>query len=187
MKRRRLEGVITHRGYAEMTTESNVNSEEQERTQAEIKRIQTELEGMIEKITAYENPGLVLEALKRAIENRFLVMIAWSIQALPKPFLELLAKSLIGIIGGTTFAGYGSYEEYLSSLHWKETRSAALSKAGGKCCICNAESDLNVHHKTYERLGAERDDDLVVLCKQCHLIFHKGQRLPEVDEEEQAQ
>jgi hypothetical protein len=27
---------------------------------------------------------------------------------------------------------------------------------------------LEIHHKTYERVGAERDDDLVALCWTCH-------------------
>lgn len=27
---------------------------------------------------------------------------------------------------------------------------------------------FELHHKTYERLGRERDDDLEVLCKPCH-------------------
>src|SRR4051812_47555513 len=30
------------------------------------------------------------------------------------------------------------------------------------------QQTLEVHHKTYERLGHERDEDLVALCWNCH-------------------
>jgi hypothetical protein len=33
--------------------------------------------------------------------------------------------------------------------------------------------DLQVHHRTYERRGAELADDLVVVCRQCHEIHHR--------------
>jgi len=44
--------------------------------------------------------------------------------------------------------------------------------ANNKCGICNATSDLHVHHKTYENIGKESDEDLIVLCKSCHYKFH---------------
>lgn len=31
---------------------------------------------------------------------------------------------------------------------------------------------LEVHHLTYERLGCEAPDDLLVLCGRCHATFH---------------
>lgn len=33
---------------------------------------------------------------------------------------------------------------------------------------------LEVHHLNYERLGAELDEDLELLCKRCHTIEHRG-------------
>jgi hypothetical protein len=41
-----------------------------------------------------------------------------------------------------------------------------------RCQRCQARQDLQVHHKTYERLGRERDDDLEVLCDSCHHGHH---------------
>jgi len=35
---------------------------------------------------------------------------------------------------------------------------------------------LDVHHKTYERIGAEKPGDLVVLCRACHGQEHEKQR-----------
>lgn len=65
------------------------------------------------------------------------------------------------------------YKEYLRSGHWKKTRRAALARAGYRCQICNAGNvQLEVHHRTYDRLGREFDADLTVLCDGCHGKFH---------------
>jgi 5-methylcytosine-specific restriction endonuclease McrA len=42
--------------------------------------------------------------------------------------------------------------------------------------VCNATTSLDVHHRTYERFGHEDVDDLTVLCRTCHDLFHA--RLP---------
>jgi hypothetical protein len=76
------------------------------------------------------------------------------------------------------------YREYLTTDHWRRLRDAALRRAHFKCQVCNAgDVRLNVHHRTYERRGSERADDLVVLCEPCHLLFHEQGRLaPHEDE-----
>ncbi len=44
--------------------------------------------------------------------------------------------------------------------------------------MCNDGSNiLDVHHRMYERRGEERDVDLIVLCHECHSIFHELGRL----------
>jgi len=40
------------------------------------------------------------------------------------------------------------------------------------CEFCHSDSKFNFHHKTYERLGNERDTDLVILCDNCHERVH---------------
>lgn len=65
-----------------------------------------------------------------------------------------------------------TYEEYLRTEHWKRTRRKALLRAGYQCQKCGATSYLEVHHVTYARLGAERPDDLIVLCRACHDYVH---------------
>jgi hypothetical protein len=53
-----------------------------------------------------------------------------------------------------------------------------MGKAGFRCQVCNAYGvQLNVHHRTYERRGAEWDTDLIVLCHDCHEIFHTNGKL----------
>jgi len=64
------------------------------------------------------------------------------------------------------------YYEYLQTDEWKNTRKRALRRAGFKCELCNSDGELHVHHKTYERRGDEDNDDLIVLCKNCHAKFH---------------
>lgn len=70
------------------------------------------------------------------------------------------------------------YEEYLQTPHWKRRREDKLRTAGQRCQLCNRGSvPLNVHHRTYERLGEELDGDLIVLCRTCHSTFHEHRRL----------
>ena len=65
------------------------------------------------------------------------------------------------------------YDQYLQSEHWRHVRKLALNNADNACQICNdSESTLEVHHRTYERLGSEYIADLTVLCHSCHERFH---------------
>lgn len=77
------------------------------------------------------------------------------------------------------FAGFESYSAYLKSDHWRETRAGALARAAGKCQLCGSDDSLNVHHNTYERLGAELPADLIVLCREHHAKFHDVLEQPE--------
>ena len=71
------------------------------------------------------------------------------------------------------------YEGYLRSKAWYQKRKAKLFNADytcEKCGYCSykatVEIPLDVHHKTYERLGNEDIDDLMVLCRNCHDRIH---------------
>lgn len=69
------------------------------------------------------------------------------------------------------------YVDYLRSDHWKRTRKDALERVNYRCQLCNKEGSLHVHHRTYERRGEERPEDLTVLCADCHKMFHDNRRL----------
>jgi hypothetical protein len=70
------------------------------------------------------------------------------------------------------------YSEYLKTEHWQEVRKAALKRARYRCQICNAaDATLNVHHRTYEHRGEEYAADVVVLCENCHAVFHLNGKL----------
>jgi len=57
---------------------------------------------------------------------------------------------------------------YLRSPHWRRTSAAARRRAGYRCEQCHRRTRLDVHHRTYERLGHERPEDLRALCRTCH-------------------
>lgn len=69
------------------------------------------------------------------------------------------------------------YGDYLQTEHWKDTRTRKLIEAGYKCQVCNSNGKLNVHHRTYENRGNEQLDDLLVLCNDCHKLFHENGKL----------
>jgi hypothetical protein len=69
------------------------------------------------------------------------------------------------------------YRAYLRSDAWKERRSRAVERAGGRCAVCNARGPLEVHHRRYDRVGRELPEDLLVLCRDCHDVFHTHRRL----------
>lgn len=64
------------------------------------------------------------------------------------------------------------YESYLTTKSWRTTRDRARRLANYRCQRCGTTRDLEVHHKTYKRLGAELDSDLEVLCRGCHNSHH---------------
>lgn len=64
------------------------------------------------------------------------------------------------------------YVLYLKSAHWKAVRAEALERAEHSCMMCNRTKDLQVHHRTYERIGEERPADVIALCGACHERHH---------------
>jgi hypothetical protein len=72
-----------------------------------------------------------------------------------------------------------NYTDYLRTPEWRRTRAAALLRAGYCCSLdITHTGDLDVHHRTYERLGAELTSDLAVLCRSCHQLHHKAYGRP---------
>jgi len=60
------------------------------------------------------------------------------------------------------------YQAYLASRDWALKREAVRERSGGRCERCWANGMDAVHHKTYERIGNERLDDLQAICDPCH-------------------
>lgn len=63
------------------------------------------------------------------------------------------------------------YENYLKSQHWGKLRLKVLENHP-VCEKCGSDKILQIHHKTYDRLGDERLSDLQVLCQECHKKVH---------------
>ena len=66
------------------------------------------------------------------------------------------------------------YKEYLNSDWWYYRRWKAIKRARFRCERCKKETWLQVHHKSYERLGCELDKDLEALCRKCHEYEHSS-------------
>jgi hypothetical protein len=75
------------------------------------------------------------------------------------------------------------YAQYISSPEWAQRKRRALFLAQERCQYetvdpyeqvhrCPRRRYLAVHHRTYERLGREADDDLEVLCWHHHMVEH---------------
>jgi hypothetical protein len=65
------------------------------------------------------------------------------------------------------------YDDYLRSRAWQRVRSRYRRVRPWRCGICGATDRLELHYRTYERLGAEQLDDLVPLCDDCHPLLHQ--------------
>jgi replicative DNA helicase len=64
-----------------------------------------------------------------------------------------------------------AYHEYLQSDKWKSLRLLCLTRDQYRCRVCNESEHLEVHHRTYERIGQEQLDDLTTLCDKCHELY----------------
>jgi cytochrome c553 len=79
-----------------------------------------------------------------------------------------------------------AYLAYLASPAWRAKKAewwAAYPDA--TCYVCGRErhAGIEMHHRTYTRLGAEALDDLVPVCRGCHqkiTTFYKTQRKPKL-------
>jgi 5-methylcytosine-specific restriction endonuclease McrA len=64
------------------------------------------------------------------------------------------------------------YQEYLFSDEWRSKALEAKRKARFECALCASVGPLEVHHRTYARIGHEAPTDLIVLCEKCHRRHH---------------
>ena len=87
----------------------------------------------------------------------------------PKITTYAIGKS---VFRGENNVGSTVYEEYLSSIEWKD-KAKKEKEENPNCSICNRRGILHVHHRTYVRCGKEEPLDLVVLCSECHALFHE--------------
>ena len=67
------------------------------------------------------------------------------------------------------------YYELLKNPRWKQRRLEILEIDDWKCKRCGIDEDLQVHHLHYRKglLPWEyEDDELMVVCKECHENIH---------------
>ena len=73
------------------------------------------------------------------------------------------------------------YEAYINSPEWRKRRAAIIEKRGRKCEECGDIGPVDAHHLTYERLGKELDEDVKLLCRECHQAHHRHRKMGKVD------
>lgn len=80
---------------------------------------------------------------------------------------------------------------YYRSQHWQKFRRRVIEFWGGRCAFCNSVNrhpkDIDVHHRTYERLGHEELQDCILLCRNCHKVADRFRVKAKKDEREQGQ
>ncbi len=64
------------------------------------------------------------------------------------------------------------YVQHLQSDAWSELRLKVIQRENNLCQGCRSAPIQNVHHMTYDRLGAELLTDLVGVCRSCHERYH---------------
>lgn len=67
------------------------------------------------------------------------------------------------------------YETYLKSKKWTDFKAKVIGMRGFNCELCKSQKNIQLHHLTYERLGKEDINDVMILCKKCHEKAHKLQ------------
>lgn len=65
------------------------------------------------------------------------------------------------------------YYEYIKSDAWQKRTESVRIRNSGLCECCNMRWGIAVHHRTYERLGNELEDDLIHICDDCHKYIHR--------------
>ncbi len=67
--------------------------------------------------------------------------------------------------------GYASYADYMRSAAWRDVKARYRASDLPQICMCG-EAKVDMHHTTYERVGRERLEDLIPLCRRCHDQAH---------------
>lgn len=68
--------------------------------------------------------------------------------------------------------GFLSYREYLKSDHWRGVKDHYRQTRMPQTCVVCRDPNIDLHHRSYKRLGVERMDDLVPLCRDHHEAAH---------------
>jgi len=64
------------------------------------------------------------------------------------------------------------YRQYLKTRHWRNIQFWFRGNLPPVCFRCGRVHNLNIHHRTYGRVGQELMSDLIYLCEMCHKVTH---------------
>ena len=66
-------------------------------------------------------------------------------------------------------------QTYIKSAKWKRFSKTVKERDGNRCRVCNKSDRLEVHHRNYDYLYKEDENDfadLTTLCRNCHNQHH---------------
>lgn len=58
--------------------------------------------------------------------------------------------------------------EYYQTDHWKAFAKRVREFWKYRCAVCYSDDPLDVHHRTYARMGHEELTDAIAVCRNCH-------------------
>ena len=65
------------------------------------------------------------------------------------------------------------YTAFINSKEWYKIRARVINARGKYCEVCGNKNNIHIHHLNYKRFGGkEKNSDLQVLCKKCHMKIH---------------
>lgn len=74
------------------------------------------------------------------------------------------------------------YGKYIHSKQWKVLKECVLEERGNFCECCDKETDrLDLHHITYDHVGYESREEVLLLCRDCHKDIHETIKHPPYD------
>jgi len=69
---------------------------------------------------------------------------------------------------------FEDYNKYLASKEWNQIKSIHYGKNKKQCIACKSKKNIQVHHRSYKRLGGLNEvKDLVTVCRTCHKKIHR--------------
>ena len=66
------------------------------------------------------------------------------------------------------------YNQYLLTDKWRAIADECKSLANHTCNRCGSNKSLQAHHKTYDNVYNEVQEDLECLCRMCHEDHHES-------------
>ena len=83
--------------------------------------------------------------------------------------------------------GLFSYQQYLDSDEWATRKWIYELENTKRCVFCGSKDRVDLHHRSYDRLGNEADDDLMWLCRTHHQEYHDTGQMPQKPTEQQVE
>lgn len=123
------------------------------------------------------NEGKVVDSGRRRLTSSNREAVVW-VDVVFAPDKVQMKRRLEQIL---ETAGFKSLEEYHKSPCWDAFKIGYFSRHPKVCVITGVSIDIDLHHITYERLGCEKDEDVMPVSHLIHELLHrlvKNHRVP---------